>query len=31
MSIQGESLHDSRPDGTFSGDMQEFSIFSSLG
>ena len=30
MSIQGWSLHDSRPDSTFSGNMQELSIFSSL-
>jgi hypothetical protein len=26
MSIQGGSLHDSRPDSTFLGDMQELSI-----
>jgi len=30
MSIQGWSMHDSRPNGTFKGDMQEVSIFSSL-
>jgi hypothetical protein len=28
LSIQYESLHDSRPDDTFPGDMQELSIFS---
>jgi hypothetical protein len=28
MSIQYESLQDSRPDDTFLGDMQEISIFS---
>jgi hypothetical protein len=31
LSIHGWSLHDSRLDSTFSGDMQEFSIFNSLG
>jgi hypothetical protein len=30
MSIQGWSLHDSRPEDTFLGDMQELSIFSRL-
>jgi hypothetical protein len=30
LSIQGWSLHDSRPDSTFTGDMQELSIFSRL-
>ena len=28
MSIQYESLHDSRPNDTFSGDVKELSIFS---
>jgi hypothetical protein len=28
MSIQGCSLHDSSPDGTFLGDMRKLSIFS---
>jgi hypothetical protein len=31
MSIHGESLHDSRPDSTSPGNMQELSIFNSLG